>query len=281
MEQALAYSESDTSHVVEVDGTRIHYNDAGDGEPLIMLHGSGPGASGWSNFHRNVDALAQAHRVLCMDMPGWGRSDPREKGIDFLAWFADKVCGFMDALDIDRASLVGNSLGGMVAMKLALDRPERVDKLVLMGAPVGFPLFGDSFTPAIQDIVGFYEGEGPSLERLRSFADKFVYDRSALTDDLLEQRLAAAMRFVDHPPMRFGKGDVMEPLWSHPALGALPHDVLLIWGREDKVVPLDRGFSVLTRIPKARLVVLPHCGHWAQWEHAAEFNRLVGAFLEG
>ena len=274
-----AYTEEATGRSVTIGGIHIHYNDAGQGEPIIMLHGSGPGASGWSNFSRNVDALAATRRVLLFDMPGWGGSDPRERGIDFLAWFADKVVGFMDALDIPNAHLVGNSLGGAVAVKLALEHPHRVDRLVLMGAPVGFGLFGDAFTPAIRDIIFFYEGEGPSLEKLKSFADKFVFDRAAITDELLEQRLESAMNFKDNPPMRLGPGDRMEALWQHPDFRALPHQILMIFGREDRVVPLDRGLSVLTQLPNARLLVLPNCGHWAQWEHAEEFNQVVAGFL--
>ncbi len=275
----MAYTEADTSQFAEVNGTRIHFNDAGSGEAIMMLHGSGPGATGWSNFNRNVDALAEKNRVLVVDMPGWGKSDPREKGISFMAWFAEKMVGLMDALDVPKVSLIGNSLGGAVAMKMALEYPDRCDKIVGMGAPIGFNMFGDSFTPGIRDIIGFYEGDGPSMEKLQSFAQKFVFDPSLLTDDLLQQRLEASMKFVDNPPMRIGAGDSLEPLWRDPRLGSLPHDVLLIWGREDKVVPLDRGLSVLSVIPKARLMVIPQCGHWAQYEHADEFNRVVGDFI--
>ena len=275
------YTETETSNFTKVGNTKIHYHDAGQGDVVIMLHGSGPGASGWSNFNRNIDALAEKNRVICVDMPGWGNSDPRDKGISLLSWFADKIVGLMDNLEIEKASFIGNSLGGNVAMKLALEYPDRTEKLILMGASIGFSMFGDSFPPAIRDIIFFYEGDGPSLEKLKSFASNFVYDPSTLPDDLLEKRLVTAMKFVDNPPMRFGPGDSMEPLWRHPKLGELKNDVLLIWGREDKVVPLDRGLSVLTLIPKARLMVLPKCGHWAQWEHAEEFNRVVGGFIDG
>ena len=281
MNSLKTHIESDTSRYVEVHGINIHFNDAGQGEIVIMLHGSGPGASGWSNFNRNIDALAATHRVLCVDMPGWGKSDPRETGINFFEWFADKIIAVMDALDIEKASVIGNSLGGGVAFKMALEHPDRIDRLVLMGSPVGFAMFGDRFPPGIQDILFFYEGEGPTLEKLQSFASKFVYDPSKMTDELLNQRLEASKKFIDNPPMKFGPGDAMEPLWQHPALTTLPHDVLLIWGRDDKVVPLDRGLSTFSQIPKARLYVIPQCGHWAQWEQAEEFNRVVSGFLTG
>ena len=283
MNDTQGHLEEETSKSITGDGVRIHYNDMGDSQDvIIMLHGSGPGATGWSNFNRNVDALSTRHRVICVDLPGWGKSEPRAKGVELLSWYTEKLITFMDQLDIPKASFIGNSLGGSIALKLTIENPERVKKLVMMGCPAGFRLFGEARTPAITDILTFYDGDGPSMERLRSFSDKFVFDQSHITDELLNMRLKAALTpsIVENPPMRFGQGDSVEPLWRHPSLGVLPHDVLLIWGREDKVIPLDIGMTLLSIIPKAQLHVFPQCGHWAQWEHADRFNTLVCNFLD-
>lgn len=268
--------ESATSRFAEVNGVRVHYHDHGAGMPLVLIHGSGPGAYGWANFSRNVAPLAERFRVICLDLPGFGRSDMKPAGVPIPGWWAEVVGGLLDALDIERAHFIGNSLGGMITLKLALTRPERVARMVP-------PVFTPWPTEGIKSILGYYEGNGPSLERLRAFAQQFVYDPRALTDELLRQRLERSLdpRIVANPPMRLTPGTVLEELWRDPGLTRLPHETLMVWGREDRVLPLDSAFVLLKQIPRARLWVLPQCGHWAQWEHAEEFNATVARFLGG
>ena len=274
-------TEAVASKTVDVDGVKIHYNEAGQGPTLVLIHGGGPGATGWSNYSRNVGALAKHFRVLTPDLPGFGKSDVKPAGSPMPAWYSTKMGQFLDALGIEKAHFVGNSLGGWVATRLALDRPEKVDRLILMGPGGSIPMFSDYPTDAIKTLLFFYEGEGPSMERLKGFAKNFVYDPSKLTDELLKDRMEVALspHIVATPPMR-PFGVKMEPLWSDPRLAALPHETLIIWGREDRVMPLDMAFILLKQIPKARLFVLPQCGHWAQWEHADEFNATVVSFLK-
>lgn len=273
--------ESATSRFAEVNGVRVHYHDLGAGTPLVLIHGSGPGAYGWANFSRNVAPLAERFRVLCLDLPGFGRSDMKPAGVPIPGWWAEVVGGLLDALDIERAHFIGNSLGGMISLKLALTRPERVGRLVLMGTGGSLPVFTPWPTEGIKSIFGYYEGGGPSLERLRAFAQQFVYDPRQLTDELLQQRLERSLdpRIVANPPMRLTPGTVLEELWRDAGLTRLPHETLMVWGREDRVLPLDSAFVLLKQIPRARLWVLPQCGHWAQWEHAEEFNATVAQFL--
>lgn len=275
--------ESATSRFAEVNGVRVHYHDHGAGMPLVLIHGSGPGAYGWANFSRNVAPLAERFRVICLDLPGFGRSDMKPAGVPIPGWWAEVVGGLLDALDIERAHFIGNSLGGMITLKLALTRPERVARMVLMGTGGSLPVFTPWPTEGIKSILGYYEGDGPSLERLRAFAQQFVYDPRALTDELLRQRLERSLdpRIVANPPMRLTPGTVLEELWRDPGLTRLPHETLMVWGREDRVLPLDSAFVLLKQIPRARLWVLPQCGHWAQWEHAEEFNATVARFLGG
>jgi 2-hydroxy-6-oxonona-2,4-dienedioate hydrolase/4,5:9,10-diseco-3-hydroxy-5,9,17-trioxoandrosta-1(10),2-diene-4-oate hydrolase len=131
-------------------------------------------------------------------------------------------------------------------------------------------------------LLYFYDGEGPSKARLKNFVNQFVFDPSQITDELLDQRMAAAMRpeIVDNPPMRPVLGKPRFEIWRDPRLANLKQEVMFIWGREDRVMPIDGVFVLLKQIPKARLYVLPQCGHWAQWEHADEFNRVCTGFLE-
>ncbi len=276
-------TEQSTSRFVTVDGVKMHYNEAGEGPVLVLLHGSGPGAYGWSNYARNVEPLSKRFRVIVPDLPGWGQSDVKPVGSPVPEWWSTKVGRFLDELGIAKAHFVGNSLGGMITMRLAMDRPDKVDRMILMGPGGGIPMFSIFPTPAIKSIFGFYEGEGPSFAKLKAFADQFTYDQSEITDELLQGRLAKAMepKFIETPPMRQSPDTKVEPVWNDPRLGQLPHETMIVWGREDRVMPLDMAFTFLKVIPRARLFVLPRCGHWAQWEHADEFNRMTISFLDG
>jgi len=137
-----AIDEAATSRYVQAGGLRIHYNDVGSGYPIIMLHGAGPGASSWSNFKQNISVLAEHYRLLLFDMPQYGKSDKVVIEGGRLTFISRVLADFMDKLDITKAHFIGNSMGGQVAIKLAIDRPERVDKLVVIGStPVGHSLF--------------------------------------------------------------------------------------------------------------------------------------------
>ena len=272
----------ESSHFIDAGGLRIHYHDLGEGPPLVLIHGSGPGASGWANFSRNMAPLARHFRAICIDLPGFGKSDMKPAGSPIPGFFADAVSHFLDALGIDKAHFIGNSLGGMIALKLALTRPAKVDRMVLMGTGGSLPVFTPWPTEGIKSIFGYYEGDGPSIAKLRAFAQQFVYDPSQLTEALLQKRLEASLdpRIVANPPMRMTPGTVLEELWRDPGLTKLPLETLMIWGRDDRVLPLDSAFVLMRQIPRARLLVMPQCGHWAQWEHAEEFNATVTQFFK-
>ena len=275
--------EAASSRFAEVDGIKVHYNEMGTGTPLILIHGSGPGAYGWANFSRNMEPLSKHFRAICIDLPGFGKSDMKPAGVPMPGWWADFVGKFLDTLGIEKAHFIGNSLGGMITLKLALTRPEKVGRMVLMGTGGSLPVFTPWPTEGIKSILGYYEGTGPSIEKLRAFAQQFIYDPSQLTDELLQARLEKSLdpRIVANPPMRMGPGVVLEELWRDSGLTRLPHETMLLWGREDRVLPLDSAFALLKQIPRARLFVMPQCGHWAQWEHADEFNATVTQFFGG
>lgn len=268
---------------------RLHYHEAGtqDHDTVILLHGGGPGASAWSNFHRNIPVFAESYRIIAVDQPGFGRSDKPTEHPQYFTHSAEAVVGLMDALGIDRAHLVGNSLGGGTAVRLALDYPDRAGRLVLMG-PGGLSVnvFAPDPTEGVKNLARFGAPPGPSKEKLRTFLQGMVYDQSLITEELLEERFAAASTPESLAAMAamgasFTRPDSYEQgmLWREAH--RLRQRVLLIWGREDRVNPLDGALLALKTVPRAQLHVFDRCGHWAQLERADEFNRLAIEFLTG
>lgn len=270
------------SRFVEFDGLRVHYNEAGQGPALIFVHGGGPGSSGLSNFSRNMEAFADRFRVIAIDLPGYGQSTKLKISEPLWAYYARVLAGFIDALGLGKAHLVGNSLGGASALKTAVDFPDKVDRLVLMGPGGGYSLFEKAPSDGIRSLVTFYMPPGPSMARLREFLNYLVYDPSSVTDDVLQERLDRANdpETAEFMPLRVGPNMApIEDLWRE-RLDRLPHETLIIWGREDRVNPMDQGLILARQIPNARFLIFPKCGHWAQWEKAEEFNRTVGGFLD-
>ncbi|GAA2342931.1 alpha/beta fold hydrolase [Saccharopolyspora halophila] len=266
-------------------GLRLHYHEAGEGnaETVVMLHGGGPGAAAWSNFSRNIEVFAEDFHVLAVDQPGFGKSDkPTEHG-QYFTHSATALHEFFDELGIDKAHLLGNSLGGGTAVRFALDFPDRAGRLVLMG-PGGLSLnvFAPDPTEGVQRLAAF--GGAPSKESLEAFLRTMVYDQSLITDELVEERFAAASTPESLAAMRamgksFAQAETFEEglLWREAH--RLRQRVLLIWGREDRVNPLDGALVALKLIPRAQLHVFGRCGHWAQLEKFAEFNRITRDFL--
>ncbi|WP_084398757.1 alpha/beta fold hydrolase [Henriciella aquimarina] len=269
------------SHYADLPNGRIRYHEAGSGPAVIFIHGGGPGAYGFSNFSKNMQALAdRGFRSIVYDHPGFGESEHRNiKGGMFDA-MAEALLELMDYLELDKASLVGNSLGGGTALVLALDHPERVDKLILMGPGGGMPVHSTFPTEGIMRMATFYDGDGPSIEKVDRVVDLLVYDRSDITPDLIEKRFEAATRpeIVAAPPLAGQVGNTANDLWRRD-LESLPHETLIIWGAEDRVLPVDMAFQFQRRIPEADLHIYSKCGHWAQWEKAEEFNSLVADFI--
>jgi 4,5:9,10-diseco-3-hydroxy-5,9,17-trioxoandrosta-1(10),2-diene-4-oate hydrolase len=270
------------SRFVEFNGLKIHYDQAGHGPAIIFVHGGGPGSSGLSNFSRNLSAFADRYRTITIDLPGYGQSTKLRIQEPLWGYYAKVLAGFIDALGLAKAHLVGNSMGGAASLKTAIDFPEKVDRLVLMGPGGGYSLFGQQLSDGIRSLVTFYSPPGPSLQRLKAFIEYLVFDPSSVPDELVAERLEQARdpETAEFMPLRAGPDmPPIEELWRE-RLDSLPHQTLIIWGREDRVNPLDQGLILMRQIPNARFLVIPRCGHWVQWEKADEFNRTVADFLE-
>lgn len=258
-------------------GIRTNYHDSGGaGAPVLLIHGSGPGVSAWANWRLVMPALAQQARVIAPDMVGFGYTErPQGFVYNMDAWVRQAV-GLLDALGIERTDLVGNSFGGGLSLALAIRHPERVRRLVLMGsAGVSFPL-----TEGLDAVWGYT----PSVENMRAIMDYFAFDQGLMSDDLARLRFEASIRpgfqesfaaMFPAPRQRW-----IEALASAEAdIRALPHQALVIHGREDRVIPLSTSLTLSSWIQRSQLHVYGQCGHWTQIEHAARFARLVGDFL--
>ncbi|WP_343602329.1 4,5:9,10-diseco-3-hydroxy-5,9,17-trioxoandrosta-1(10),2-diene-4-oate hydrolase [Mycobacterium sp.] len=272
---------------VDVEGPlRLHYHEAGVGNPqtVVLLHGGGPGASSWTNFARNIGALAQHFHVLAVDQPGYGHSDKRTEHPQFNRYAATALKALFDQLGIERAPLIGNSLGGGTAVRFALDHPDRAGRLVLMGpGGLSINLFSPDPTEGVKRLNKF--AVEPTRQNLEAFLKVMVYDRSLITPELVDARFALASTPESlAATMAMGKsfsGLDFEAGMMWRECYRLRQPVLLIWGREDRVNPLDGALVAVKTIPRAQLHVFGQCGHWAQVEKFDEFNKLAVDFLGG
>jgi 4,5:9,10-diseco-3-hydroxy-5,9,17-trioxoandrosta-1(10),2-diene-4-oate hydrolase len=270
----------------------LHYVEGGSDRgnvlpPVVMLHGGGPGASGVSNFRLNYPTFAGHFRTIVVDQPGYGQSDKPEVKGNYFGFAADALKNLLDELGIDQVHLVGNSLGGGTAVRFALDYPDRAGRLVLMG-PGGLSLnvFAPDPTEGVKRLAEFGAPPGPTREKLAAFLRTLVFDQRLVTDELIDQRFAAASDPESLKAMASMGASFFDPdsyedglLWREAH--RLRQRVLLIWGREDRVNPVDGALVALKMIRRAQLHVFGGCGHWVQLEKFAEFNRLAIEFLEG
>lgn len=258
------------------DGYDIAVAEAGDGPAVVFIHGSGPGASGVSNFRQNVDAfVAAGFRVILPDLIGYGASSKPE-GIDYtLELFTDTLLDALDQHGIGKAVFVGNSLGGGIALLIALDHPDRVDRLVLMAPgcieelPVYFAM------PGIANMRSSFGSPEFSLADQRRLNESLVHDPAHITDALVAERFAVAQT---------QSKDVIGRMRTHnlqPRLGELTLPILVFWGSEERFMPLTGIDYFLKQCADVRVMTFNKVGHWVQVERADEFNRYAVAFLHG
>ncbi|WP_214368737.1 alpha/beta fold hydrolase [Pseudonocardia sp. H11422] len=266
-----------TEEFVDAGGIRTRYLEAGSGDQtVVLLHGSGPGVSAWANWRLTIPALAERYRVLAPEMVGYGASrGPADIRYGVSTW-VDHMLAFLDAVGVRRASFVGNSMGGLVGLHIAIREPQRMERLVLMGAP------GIGMHPtAGLDAVRNYQ---PSPENMRELLTRwFAHDPSIITDDLVRARYEASAagdtheiyHAMFHDPRHAGNDLAL----TEDAVRGVTVPTLLIHGLDDKVVPVEVSWRMTGLLPDAQLHVFGRCGHWTQIERAPQFSRLVAEFL--
>nr|AAK31622.1 2-hydroxy-6-oxo-6-phenylhexa-2,4-dienoic acid hydrolase dehydrogenase [Delftia acidovorans] len=259
-------NESTTSKFVTINekglsNFRIHLNDAGEGEAVIMLHGGGPGAGGWSNYYRNIGPFVKAgYRVILKDAPALNKSDTvvmhEQRGVVY----ARSVKGMMHVLGIEEAHVVRKSMAGAGALNFALELPERTGKLILMGpGGLGNSLFTAMPMEGIKLLFKLYAE--PSLDTLKQMLNVFLFDQSLITDELVQGRWANIQRNPEHlKNFLLSAQKVPLSAWDvSPRLPEIKAKTLVTWGRDDRFVPLDHGLKLVANMPDAQLHVFPRC----------------------
>ncbi|WP_328363381.1 alpha/beta fold hydrolase [Mycobacterium sp. NBC_00419] len=261
---------------VVANGISTNYLEVGTGEPVVFVHGSGPGVTAYANWRQTLSALADRFHCYAPDMVGFGFTD-RPVGFSYtLQNWVDQLAGFLDALGLENVSVVGNSFGGAVALRLAVTHPERVKRLVLMGSVgVAFPI-----TEALEAVWGYQ----PSPDAMRRMLDYFAYSRELVTDELAQVRYEASIRpgFQESfaamfPAPRQRWVDALSTPQEQIAALTLP--TLIVHGRDDKVIPLATSLRLHELIDDSELHVFGRCGHWTQIERSGPFAALVADFL--
>ncbi|MGW6724693.1 alpha/beta fold hydrolase [Nocardia sp. NPDC055029] len=278
----------DTGRTVQVGNCEVYFNEFGTGPAVVLLHGGGPGATGLSNYSRNIDVLAKNFRVIVPDMPGYGRSSKWVDQSDPFGYLARVLGEFLDVVEVDSADLIGNSYGGAAALRLAMDRPEKVGRLILMG-PGGVGSSRALPTQGLQELLNYYPGSGPSREKIiRFIRECLVYDGSTVPNDLIEERYRASIdpEVIAHPPLRRPSGLfalrtlVRMDFTRDSRLKKVEHPTLVVWGADDKVNRPSGGRALAEAMPNCDLYLIARTGHWAQWERADLFNALAIEFLK-
>ncbi|ADG05702.1 alpha/beta fold hydrolase [Kyrpidia tusciae] len=263
---------------VDAGGVRTHFHVQGEGPRVVLIHGSGPGVSAWANWGRILPRLAARFRVYALDVVGFGKTE-RPEGIRYhLETWVEHVKNFMDAVDAVPALVVGNSMGGAVALRLAATHAEYVRGLVLMGS-VGVPF---RITEGLDAVWG-YRARG--IEEMERILDIFSFNKALLTPELAKLRYEASLE----PESRSAYEQMFpEPRQRHVDAMVTPDDAvrkidrpaLVIHGREDRVIPVDNSYRLFHLLPNAELHVFGRCGHWTQIERREEFCELVESFFE-
>lgn len=274
----MASNKEAVGKFAQAGSLKIHYHEFGSGYPLICIHGAGPGATAWSNFKGNFGELSKHFHTLLVDMPQYGRSDKPFIEGGRLAFVARTVSDFMDATKIKKAHFLGNSMGGQVALKLAIDYPDKADRIAVIGSsPIKA---GSIFQPmpleGIRAIRNYYRGEGPTPAKMRVVLESLVYNTSLITEDLVQERFEASTDPEAVEVFKKGAAD-SEDLYFE--LVNVKAKTLLFWGQDDRAGALDVALLMLRRIQNARLYLFPRCGHWVQVEHRDEFNRVAIQFF--
>jgi 2-hydroxy-6-oxonona-2,4-dienedioate hydrolase len=273
----LDLTNENTTQYVDLPSGKVKYNVAGSGPAIIFLHGSGPGATGWSNFGPNIATLAEQFTCYAPDMPGWGDSDtvkPADRN------HVQTAVELMDALGIEKAAFVGNSMGGATTIRFAIEQPDRISHAITMGAGArGVKMFGagDGPTEGLKVLRKGYAN--PGLETMLELVDVMSYDSGDLREARARERLDSLSAHPEHAANFLSGERNPRDFPPEELVATIAAPTLLVHGRDDRVVHYENGLRLCALIPNSRLYLINRCGHWAQVEHAEEFNRVVAEFI--
>lgn len=250
-----------------------HYHAAGEGMPIVLLHGSGLGVTAAANWWLNIPSLAQTGKCIAIDLAGFGQTIVSSGTTFGIREWGDHVVRVLDTLGIERAWFVGNSLGGWVALQLALDAPERVLGIVSMGTG------GAALTRALKG----HSQPDLSFEGIRKSLEQFVVDPTVVTPELVRVRHQRAIEDWNgghHQEVIAARDRDREALpLDLDRLAGSTMPMLLVHGLQDSVIPVARTHELLNKIPSADALLLNRCGHWSQVERHGDFNRAVRSYL--
>lgn len=262
---------------VQTGNFKTNYHDYGTGDPVLLIHGSGPGVSSWANWSKVMPRLSARRRVLALDMLGFGYTE-RPDGISFsMDIWTKQVVDFLDAMRLDKVDVVGNSFGGALALSLAINYPDRARKIVLMGSMgVTFPI-----TEGLDTVWGYQ----PTPDNMFELLNLFVFNKALATKELAQLRYDASIQpgFQESfsamfPEPRQKSVDALAK--NQDRISGIDKPVLIIHGRDDKVIPVEASYKIFSLIDDAQLHIFGKCGHWTQIEHTDKFVALVDNFLE-
>jgi len=261
---------------IDAAGIKTNYHDLGEGDPTVLIHGSGPGVTGFANWAKSLPTLSEKLRIIAPDMLGFGYTETPEGAEYTLDAWVKHLIGILDALNIEKANLVGNSFGGALTLAMAIRHPDRVNRIVLMGAA------GVSFE--LTEGLDFTWGYTPSVENMKKMLDLFAYSRDLVSDDLARMRYEASNR--PGVQERFAAMFPAPRQRSIEALASSDEDIsgiqapaLIIHGREDVILPYTNSLKMFELLPNAQLHMIGKCGHWTQIEHTRRFNSMLLDFL--
>jgi 2-hydroxy-6-oxo-octa-2,4-dienoate hydrolase len=260
-------------------GFKTNYHETGTGRPVVLLHGSGVGVTGWENWHRVMPRLADGFRVLCPDIVGFGFTERPEGAQYSIKLWTQHLLGFLDALNLTKAVLVGNSFGGGLSLALAMRNAHRIAGMVLMGTPAG------EFVQTAHSARSWYYE--PSVDTMAELLRSFPYDPNIVTEDMVRSRYEAtklvggleAYRKLFPEPAKAGEQKTVKGV-PEAELVKIETPILALHGREDRVIPFECGLRIARRCPNAELHLFGRCGHWVQIEREDQFVVQTRAFLD-
>jgi len=264
------------SHYIDASGIKTHYLEAGQGKPIILMHGGGAGADAWSNWRGCIPTFARHFRVLAIDMLGFGKTDKPDPASFVYSQDARSkhLANFIEAMDLQKVSLVGNSMGGATSLGVCMQRPELVDKLVLMGSAG----LNAEISEALRVILSY----APSRENMQQLVRVLTHDEFQPDPEVLEYRY----NLTQQPGVMAAYGATMKWVaqqgglfYPEEAIQQVKHNTLIVNGKQDKIVPPELGWKFSQLLENSRLYLIPHCGHWAMVEHPQEFCDMVTWFL--